>query len=172
MGNAGEQVYYENGLRDEEEVCRFFDENILKNDWVLAFESEVDGEYYRTINGKRPLVRMDRLIHTKCGHVIGVEIKRSGEKLSKSIVQIIDYTNSRFWSNRLKRLVYFPEDGWMATFPLGFSFGGISHSVLYQHRILTMDFGFTLRRAPLDVVATPTSCELLCLPKPRVVGSR
>jgi len=170
----GEQVYYEKGIGDgsEEAVCEFFDENILKCHWVDSVETEVDGEYYRTIDGSRPGVRLDRLVHIDGGGVVGVEIKRCGEKLSKAIVQIIDYTNCRFWSNRLKRLVYFPEDGWLATFPLGFCFGGISYSVLYQHRVATMDKKFIVMTGPNKVLARPEDVEFSIMPKKRVVGSR
>jgi len=166
-----EKTTYDSGFGVELEVESYFDENIFSCQWVDSVESEVDGEYYRRINGVRPGVRIDRMIKTKCGQYVGVELKAGKQKIGRALNQIIDYTNSSFWSIRNQEAVFFPEKGWMSTFPLSEQLNGPLDSIVTQHRIarFTADFSLMYGR---EVIATKDDCKLKMRPPVRKVGSR
>lgn len=159
----------------EEAACEYFDRNIFRCKWVGGVEREVDGIYYREINGSRPRVRLDRLIKTRCGKYVGVEIKKSKVNIGKVLAQVIDYTHSKFYSEANKEWVFFPDMGWMSIFPMGGPVHGILESVLSQNRIglFTTDF---LLNSPLSgrdkMVAFYDDSELRQMPDQRKVGSR
>lgn len=169
--HGAESVYYDESFRLEIDVDKYFDDNIFSCKWVESVESEVEGEYYRKVNGVRPSVRIDKLIKTKCGKYVGVELKAGKQKLGKALNQIIDYTNSSFWSIRNQEAVFFPEKGWMATFPLSERTGGPLESIILQHRIARFSAEFNLVYGN-DVVATPYDERLKMRPPARKVGSR
>lgn len=168
---VGRPIKYDSGIGAEIDVENYFDSNIFGCKWVASVEHEVDGEYYRRINGVRPNVRIDRLIKTKCGKYIGVELKASGQKLGRALCQIIDYTNSSFYSIKHHESVYFPEKGWMATFPMTGICGGPIDSIIIQHRIARFSSEFNLMYGR-NMVATPDDDKLQMIPPARKVGSR
>tara|TARA_R110000737_G_C14596997_1_gene488466 strand:- start:404 stop:991 length:588 start_codon:yes stop_codon:yes gene_type:complete len=167
----GPLVLYDDGFEIELDAEEYFDKHIFSCKWVEAVESEVWGSYYRKINGVQPKVRIDRLIRTKCGKYVGVELKAGKMKIGKALNQIIDYTNSKFYSVRNMEDVFFPENGWVSTFPLSQQIGGPISSIIMQHRIARFTGEFNLMHGN-DIIATPDDEKLRMNPPARKVGSR
>jgi len=154
---------YEEGLGGEPDVCEYFDKGIMDCRWVDKVATELSGKYYRG-----DTVIIDRMIRTKCGNYVGVEIKAAGSKFGRPLAQIIDYTNSVFGS---KCHIRFPDDGWMSTFPMAEKFSGPLQSVVAQNRIANFSGEFILTFES-KIIAEPDDEELRFLPQPKKVGSR